>query len=294
MDRQSFLIGADRVFLAQITNDDATGISYDTPFAIPGATEVAVTMNNTKVTIYADDGAYENVDQQGDIDVAVSLAGLGGQKRADITGGVYNASNGTIEYDGTGVLQKYALGYRRQKANGSYRYMWFLKGSFSRPDSTAATKSGSTAAQPMQYKYRALNRAYDMKLERTLDSDNNDLPVGLTDAALNDTNLGWFSSPDYVAVAPGTPIADVVVSTGASAGQISLAFSAPSGADSAKAQVETIGGFVDATTVATITAVSTSAVITGLVAGNTYNCRLVVVGGESNGISNADSASAGA
>jgi phi13 family phage major tail protein len=294
MERQSYMIGVDRLFLAEIISDDTSGVSYGTPFPVPGVNSIGVRMNNSNMTIYADDGAFENVNQQGDIDIVCSLAGLSGEKRADVTGGSYNSSTGMVEHDGTDVAKQYALGYRRQKANNTYRYKWFMKGSFARPDSAAATKSGSITSQPMQYVYRALNRANDVMLERTIDSDDANLPNGLTDALLNNATSGWFSSPDYVPVATGTQLSDVVAATGSSAGEIDLTFSAPTNADSIVAQVMDIFGWVNVSTSAEITASSTSATIEGLTASNTYDCRLVVLGGDKHGVSNEDSATAGA
>ena len=293
MERQSFMIGVDRLFLAKVTSDDTNGVTYGTPFAVPGVTEIGVTMNNSNMTIYADDGAFENVNQQGDIDISCSLAGLSGEKRADVTGGSYNSSTGMVEHDGSGLSKLYALGYRRQKANNSYRYKWFTKGSFARPDSSATTKSGSVTSQPMQYVFRALNRAYDAKLERTLDSDDVNMTTGLTDDMLNDSTTGWFSSPDYTP-AVGAVISDLAASTGSSEGEIDLTFSATTGADSVIAQVQDIGGWANVSTAATITASSTSATIQGLTASNTYDCRLVVLGGAKHGVSNEDDAAAGA
>lgn len=201
MERQSFMIGVDRLFLAEITTDDSSSTVYGTPFAVPGITEIGVAMNNSNMTIYADDGAYENVNQQGDIDITCSLSGLSGEKRADITGGSYDNASGVVAHDGSGNIKQYALGYRRQKANNSYRYKWFTKGSFSRPDSTATTKSGSVTSQALQYVYRALNRASDSLLERTLDSDDTNIPTGITDVEINDSVAGWFSDPDFTPTA---------------------------------------------------------------------------------------------
>ncbi len=294
MERQSFMIGVDRLFLAEIVSDTESGVSYGTPFPVPGVNAIGVKMNNSNMTIYADDGAFETVNQQGDIDIICSLAGLNGQKRADVTGGTYDTFTGMVEDDGKGVPKKYALGYRRQKANNTYRYKWFMKGSFAKPDSSAVTKSGSITSQPMQYVFRALNRACDGLLERTLDSDDANLPNGLTDALLNSSVSGWFASPDYTPVAPGGNLTDLAAATGSSAGEIDLTFSAPIDADSIIAQVKDIFGWVNVSTSAEMTDTDTSATITGLTPENTYDCRLVVLGGTMHGVSNEDNASAGA
>jgi len=293
MERQSFMIGVDRLFLAEVLSDDENGCIYGTPFPVPGVNQIGVRMNNTSVTIYADDGAFETINQQGDIDIICTLAGLSGDKRADVTGGTYNAETGMVEHNGACLTKKFAFGYRRQKANNTYRYQWFLKGAFARPDSVATSKSAAIASQPMQYVFRALNRAYDAKLERTLDSDDMNLPSGVTDAILNSAVSGWFSSPDYIPASPGGNITDLVAATGTNAGEIDLTFSAPTGAKSIVAQAMDIFGWVNVSTVADITAASTSATLQGLTPGNAYDCRLVVLGGDKHGVSNEDDAIAG-
>lgn len=200
MERQSFMIGVDQLYLAEITQDDDSDAVYGTAFEVPGVTGIGVTMNNSNLNIYADDGAFETVNQQGDINIICSLAGLSGEKRADINGGTYSVTTGVVTHDGTGIPKNYALGYRRQKANGKYRYKWFMKGSFAKPNSAGSTKSSAVKAQPMQYVYRALNRAHDGLLERTVDSDDGNLPTGVTDATLNSAS-GWFSDPDFAPTA---------------------------------------------------------------------------------------------
>ncbi len=293
MESQSFMIGVDNLVLAKILSDTKTETVYDTPFAVPGVTEIAITMNNSSMTIYADDAAYENVQQQGDVDVACSLAGLDGINRAEATGGSYNASTGVVDYDGSGIPAKYALGYRRQKANGAYRYTWFMKGSFSRPDSTASTKTGSISQQPMQYKYRALNRLSDKRLDRSVDSDSVNLPNGVTNDTLANADTGWFSSPDYVPVATGTPVSDFTTSEGVVSNSIDLAWSAATGATLIRVQVQTPAGQWEYITPDdAVDADSTSATVSGLIGGNEYTFRLVVVGGTYAGISNTSTANA--
>jgi phi13 family phage major tail protein len=295
MQRQSFMIGVGRLFLAEIISDTSSGIVYGIPFDVPGTEEIGVAMNNSDVTIYADDGPYENVQQQGDIIITMSLAGLSGRIRAEATGGRYDSNIGlVIDGNNGGVRKVYAVGYRRQKANGHYRYAWYYKGTFSKPDSSAKTKSGSVSHQAEQYEFKALSRACDGEVYQTFDSDDVNCPVGLTPELLNSALTGWFSSPNYVPVAPGTPISDLAATSGAENGEINLTFSAATGMTSGKVQIQdpAIGIWIDATLKSAITAESTSAIITGLTQGNTYNCRLVVLGGNSNGISNTASASA--
>jgi|GEM_PF-658095 len=295
MDRQSVLIDVDRLVVARLLADDENGVSYAAPESVPGVTGIALTLNHSIGTFYADGGVYETFPQQGDIEASVSLAGLSAEKRAEYTGANYSATTGLV-VDGKADNPPYvAIGFRSQKANGRYRYVWLYKGKFSKSDSANRTKSGSVTPQPEKYTFKAAMRDYDGNWRQMLDSDDANLPAGLTDSELSSIVTGWFSSPDYVPAAPGTPITDLAAATGISPGQIVLTFPAPTGLTNARAQVRdaSLGIWVDAMLADAITGASTSAVITGLTAGNTYECRLVVTGGARNGISNTDSAAAG-
>lgn len=296
MEKQSVAIGVDRLVIALLTSDTSSGVVYGTPEEIKGVSEIGLTINNSRGVFYADDGSYETYEQQGDIDALISLAGLSAEKRAEYTGASYSSANGAA-VDGKSDNPPYvAIGFRTQKANTKYRYVWLLKGQLSKPNRTNQTKGSTTNPQPEQYNFKALHREYDGNWRRTLDSDDANCPTGLTDALLYNITTGWFSNPDYVPVAPGTAIADLAASSGTGSGEIDLTFSAATSATSVKVQVNdaALGStWIDATTSAALDATSTTATVTGLTAGNTYNLRLVVVGGTKNGISNTASAAAG-
>lgn len=290
MNGQSVKIGVDRAFIAEVTSDNESGVVYAASEAIPGVTEIAVTTNNAVGTFRADDGIYETYQQQGDVEVQISLAGLSQSVYAKVTGARYDATTGLSKDGKIDAPNAFALGFRTQKANGSYQYVWLLKGKFNKPDQTSTTKGDGDTAVADQYTFMAENRIFDGDWRNRFDSDDENAPIGLSDTLLNNATTGWFASPDYVPTAPGVAIADLSASTGTVVGTIDLTFSAPTDAASVKAQISDLNGWVDASTSAEITAASTAATITGLTAGNTYRARLVVVGGAKNGISNVESA----
>lgn len=289
-------IGVDQAYYALLTQDNDSGVAYGTPTRMQGVNSISYNPNSQLEVYYADDGAYTSASQDGDIDLTVNVADLDPSVYAEILG-VTRGANGVIDEAKTDDPPELAFGYRTQKSNGEYRFIWILKGKFSKPAVEAQTKGNAINFQGTELNFKGLNRDYDGKKRRRVDSDDENIPTGVTAATLNSAVTGWFSDPDYVVVAAGTPLSDVVASTGSGSGEIDLAFTAPSGATAVKAQIRDAAissEWVDATTAAAITAASTSATITGLTPGNTYSCRLVVTGGASNGISNTDDAAAGA
>lgn len=292
MDKPLPRIGVDKLYAALVTSDDSSGVVYGTPFALQGVTEIGYNPNTQMAVFYADDGAYESISQDGETDLNIKVADLLPAHYALLMG-VTQSANGVIDEDRDDNPPEVAIGYRTKKSNGEYRYVWVLKGKFGKPQISAQTGAGSINMQQMEIPYKGLNRDYDGKKRRKVDTDDDLFPTGLTNAAMANEVTGWFSSPDYVPVAPGTPIADLAAATGSgAAGTMALTFSAPTGATSVKVQAQdaAFGTWVDVETSATITDASTGATVEGLTAGNTYSVRLVVVGGTKNGISNTASA----
>jgi len=288
-------IGVDRAFYCPITTDDSAEIVYGTPVELLGVSQVRYNPNTQMAVFYADDGAYESVSQDGETDLLLNAADLDPDDYAFLMGLTQSATTGVIDEDTDDNPPTVAFGYRTQKSDGSYRYIWILKGKFGKPSLDALTKSNSINMQEREIPFKGLNRDYDGKKRRRVDSDDALLPTGLTNAALNSSVTGWFSDPDYAPVAPGTALSDVVaVVSEETNGGIDLTFTAAAAATGITAQVydAVYGTWKTVSTLATITAASTTATITGLTEGNTYTCRLIVVGGGSNGITNTDSAPA--
>jgi len=286
-------IGVDKLYYCPIISDTESGITYGSPVWMQGVTDIGYKPNPQNVVFAADDGIYDSISNDGEIEVDITVADMLDSVYAYLMGATIG-SNGTIVEGNNDIPPEVAVGYRSMKSNGYYRYEWLLKGRFMKPDQTSQTKGGSNlTTQTTQAKFKVINRTYDGNTRRRHDSDSSLNPTGLTDALLASATTGWFSSPDYVPTAPGTAISDFAVVTGGS-GELTASWTAATGADSVKIQIETyLGNWEDATTSAALDETSTGATITGLTAGNTYNCRLVVVGGASNGISNEDSAAAG-
>ena len=140
--------------------------------------------------------------------------------------------------------------------------------------------------------HTALPRTFDGKKRRFLDSG--DPKNTLTIAQLQSSVNGWFSSPDFDPAnyeASTAPVSDLVATDGSAAGQITLAWTAATGASNVAIQVSQGSDWV---TVDNKTATDASATISGLEAGKEYLVRLYVTGGSKAGISNVSGAKAGA
>ncbi len=296
MEKQSVRISVDMLYIAEVLVDSASELIYDTPEAIKGVGAVDVSYNSSKVPHWSDGVPSEIIGQDGVTTVAINLDGLSARMKAKVLGTDYSTSNGMYR-EGIGENGKYiAVGYRAPKGNGEARFTWFLKGQFSKPGTeTNAGFNGTVTPQQDNYVYTAVKPVYFANqkygIKNGLDSDDENIPSGLTKELLSVPETGFFSNPLYTAIAPGTAISDLAGATGSgAAGTMALTFSAPTGAVEVYAQVKDPISNVwqRAATAAAIVAASTSATITGLTPGNTYDVRLVVIGGAKNGFSNID------
>ena len=287
-------IGVDKLYYAPIVLDDTEGCTYAEPVHMQGVTDIGYKPNSKQVTFAADDGIYASITTDGEIEVEISVADILAADYAYLMGCDISES-GLVTEGNADAPKEVALGYRSMKSDGSYRYEWILKGTFAKPSQTSKSKGNGVDPQSKTVKFAALNRTFDGNTRRWYDSDNDNAPIGLTDAILSDECTGWFADPDFVPSAPGTPISDLAAASGA-LGEIGLTFSAPVGATSVKVQVSdsAIGAWTDWETSAELSESSTSAVVTGLTAGNVYGIRLVVIGGAKGGISNVVTCQAGA
>lgn len=280
-------IGVDKLYYAPIIEDTTEKTTYDKPVHMQGVTDIGYKPNSKQVTFAADDGIYASITTDGEIEVEISVADILAGDYAYLMGSAISA-NGVVTEGSSDVPKEVALGYRSMKSDGTYRYEWILKGTFAKPDQTSKSKGQRVEPQSKTVKFAALNRTSDSNTRRWYDSDNKDAPVGLTDSALQDETTGWFANPDYVPTAPGIAISDLSASAGTLAGEIDLTFSAAAGADTITVQIcdNALGVWADAGMKTAIDETSTSGTIENLTAGNTYNIRLIVLGGASNGISN--------
>lgn len=295
--KESVRISIDKLAFALIISDTADALVYDTPDMINGVTELTVSRNSSILT-HRSSGGPEQIRQDGDTQIDMILDGVSEALKAKYISGYYNTENGMYREGWGGKPPELAVGFRGEKANGKFKYTWFYKGALAVADEKYQHKTNTVTPQGETYKFSAVEPQYvvdpNNNLKSSFQSDDPNAPIGLTDAALANLLTGWFSTPQYVPTAPGTPISDLAASTGTGAsGSVALAFSAPAGAASVKVQVETpTGKWEDIATAAALSASATSATINGLTPSGIFNFRLAIVGGASNGISNESSATA--
>lgn len=192
------LIGLDNFYVAKVTEDNTTTTTYGASQRIINITQANINFNSTLATFFADNAPAVAYSQMGDVEVSINVADLTPSEYALLTGAT-RTEQGVVELGAEDNPPELAVGFRAMKSNGEFRYMWLLKGKFSVPNANHQTKESGVNFQQQELSFRSLARIKDDLVMRRVDSDDDNLPEGVTNAVLLDE---WFVDPDYV---PATP-----------------------------------------------------------------------------------------
>lgn len=177
----SATIGLKNVVIAPLTTDTEEGHTYGTVQALAGAIEASVTPDNSDPDIlYADDIEFDTL--YADPNVAFKL------KMADIPLSIQEMLF-TNKIDDNGVLVRtaqdtpsyYAIGFKSEKSNHKYRYVWLYKVRAKPITENFATKEGDTVTrQTPEVEFTAIKRTHDGRWQVVADEGENGFTKGDT------------------------------------------------------------------------------------------------------------------
>lgn len=200
MAEQSYtpMIGVDKLYYALVSSDTTTAYTAGVPVEIPGLTEAGYNLNPQISTFYADNGPYDTASALGDTDVSIACADVPPELKAILHGFTYDDATGemsTTDINSPSI----AIMFRMQKSNGAFRYVTFYKAKAVPNEEKAQTKGGSINFQTNGFTLKAAKRLSDGRILRMLDSDDPNLPEGVTPALIEQK---WFTDVDW-AIATG-------------------------------------------------------------------------------------------
>lgn len=148
--------GVAHAVYAPITADTTTGITYGTVKDFTGVSEIGRTTESSSEAHYYDNMPVIVIDSVGSDEISINSSGIPMDILADICGYYYDSTTGMmVEQEGnTGY---FAFGYKTSKTDGTDVYVWRLKGKFSVPDLTAATKDDGTDANGQELTFTGVS-----------------------------------------------------------------------------------------------------------------------------------------
>lgn len=175
--------GCDNLVIAEVIADDLTN-AYTVGAVEPLApvAEIAKTVENSSETHYYDNTGMIIIRSEGSDEITLTVPALPLRTIAKVTGKTIDPATGAF-IDGESVERYYAIGYRLRLTDGTYRYIWRLKGSFNIPDETSATENDGTDTNNQQLTYtgvKTVTRFSDGKRAKGIVIDERD---GLADVS---------------------------------------------------------------------------------------------------------------
>ena len=144
-------IGLRDLHFAKLTTDDPEAsedkLEYEEPEKIIGAITANVNPNASTETLFADDGPMESATALGEIELEMEAADLPLEIQAKLLGHEFDETNGKLIRRSDDTPPWVAVGFRSLKSNGSYRYVWLLKGKFMVPEQDYETRTDSVDFQ---------------------------------------------------------------------------------------------------------------------------------------------------
>lgn len=209
----SNFINVDKLYYALMTKDDATGVAYSAPKAIPGTQKIAVDPATGRAPFYADGFIQEYGQTLGEIKVTLDLSTVPLAVQADLLGHALDGVGGMINKS-TDQAPYVAIMYRRKKANGKFRYVKILKCLFGESKDDAETATASPKFQNDSFGGVALPRIYDSSWKKSADEE---------ETGYVDVSTSWFTAVENADVTAPT-ISSSVPTTNATGVSISTTY----------------------------------------------------------------------
>ena len=170
----SSTIGLRNVVIAPLLTDTEAGHSYGDLQFLAGAIEASVTPDNADPDIlYADDIEFDTLYADPNIDFKLKMADIPLLIQEMIFANKID-DNGVLIRTSQDKPPYFAVGFKSEKSNGKYRYVWLYKVRAKPLTENFATKEGDTInRQNPEVEFTAIKRTHDARYQAVADEDEN-------------------------------------------------------------------------------------------------------------------------
>ena len=214
--------GCDHLVVARVLSDDATGITYGAVTTLAPVATISKTVETSSETHYYDNTGALTIRSEGTDTITLTVPALPLDKLAMVTGKGYDSATGAY-IDSEAQEIYYALGYRIKKTDGSYRYVWRAKGSFTTiPNEESNTESDSVDTNNQELTFTGIKTIYEFEnggRSKGVVCDESDGLVDFThwwDTVVTPDTVGTFDTSHVtgVVVSPATATLQVGATRG--------------------------------------------------------------------------------
>ena len=191
----SSTIGLKNMVIAPLTVDTEEALTYGDLQLVAGAIEASITPENADPDVqYADDAEFDVVYPEPELTFNTKMADIPLSIQEMVFGNKID-ENGVLIRAATDKPPYFAVGFKSEKSNGKYRYVWLYKVRAKPLTENYATKEGTTITrQNGEVEWTAIKRTYDGQYQAVADEDEN----GFT-AAKGETFLQSVYTPTFAA-----------------------------------------------------------------------------------------------
>jgi phi13 family phage major tail protein len=147
--------GVSDLFIAEVLTDDEEGMTFGTPERLTFVQEVGQTKSVSTETHWFDNMPMNTVTVYGNSEVTITGAPISLEMESKITGNFYDPETGML-VDGDKVQKKFATIYKTKGTDGKFRYVTYLKGTFTIGDVSHKTEDDGTETTLQELTYTSL------------------------------------------------------------------------------------------------------------------------------------------
>lgn len=154
--------GVDNLVAAEVLTDDnelESGYTVGEVFSVAPVAEISKTTETSSETKYYDNLPALVINSEGSDEIGVTCAIPDLATYAKLVGKSIDSKTGAM-IDGERDPKYYALGYRFKKTDGTYRYVWRLKGMFAIPDEASQTETNGTDSNNMELTFTGISTTH--------------------------------------------------------------------------------------------------------------------------------------
>ena len=170
----SSTIGLKNVVIAPLTVDTESTLTYGALQLMAGAIEATVTPDNTDPDIlFADDIEFDTLYADPELSFKLKMADIPLQIQEILFANAVD-DNGVLIRSAQDKPPYFAVGFKSEKSNGKYRFVWLFKVRAKPMTETFATKEGKTVnRQTPEVELTAIKRTHDGRYQAVADEGEN-------------------------------------------------------------------------------------------------------------------------
>lgn len=170
----SSTVGLKNMVLAPLTEDTEATLTYGDLQLVAGAIEASITPENADPDIqYADDSEFDVLYLDPELSFKTKMADLPLAIQELVFGNKID-DNGVLIRTSTDKPPYFAVGFKSEKSNHAFRYVWLFKVRAKPVTESYATKEGTTVTrQTGEVEWTAIKRTHDNQYQAVADEGEN-------------------------------------------------------------------------------------------------------------------------